>query len=128
MSFLQEILFVGAQSYHRGTIEKRRSCKRAGVSRHGSCGTCLFYSSKGQVMSTFSRYLVLTITAILLGATAACAPTADRRGSGEVVDDAGITARVKTALVREEGLRAFTINVDTSRGEVQLSGFLPTED
>lgn len=79
-------------------------------------------------MSNFSRYLVLTIIAVLLGATTACAPTPEQRGTGEVIDDAGITTRVKTALLKEEGLRAFTINVTTSRGEVQLSGFLPNED
>jgi osmotically-inducible protein OsmY len=62
--------------------------------------------------------------AIGLGATAACAPTAERRGTGEFVDDGAITARVKTALVKAEDVPATAINVNTYRGEVILSGFV----
>ena len=79
-------------------------------------------------MKGFRKCLALVIVAVSLGAMSACAPTNARRGTGEVVDDAGLTARVKTALIKAERVNATSINVNTFRGEVQLSGFVDTED
>ena len=67
------------------------------------------------------------ILAVSLGATAACAPTADRRAAGQVVDDAALTARVKTALIKADNVDANAVNVNTYRGEVMLSGFVESE-
>ena len=78
-------------------------------------------------MNLFKKYLTLIMVALSLGAVAACAPTDERRGTGEVVDDAGLTARVKTALVKAENVSASSINVNTYRGEVQLSGFVENQ-
>lgn len=75
-------------------------------------------------MSSLKKYLSVVIVALSVGAVAACAPTHERRGTGEVVDDAGLTARVKTALLKAENVNASAINVNTYRGEVQLSGFV----
>ena len=75
-------------------------------------------------MSAFKKYLTVMIVALSVGAISACAPTDERRGTGEVVDDAGLTARVKTALIKAEKVNAASINVNTYRGEVQLSGFV----
>lgn len=44
------------------------------------------------------------------------------RQAGNAVDDAAITASVKTDLVRDPDLSALRINVDTSGGEVTLRG------
>lgn len=80
-------------------------------------------------MIDMRKYLIWILTAVCIGMVTACAPTAERRGTGEVVDDAGLTARVKTALAKGEGVgRAAEINVTTFRGEVQLSGFLENTD
>lgn len=79
-------------------------------------------------MGNVNRFYVWLLIAAFLGTIAACAPTAERRGTGEVIDDATLTARVKTALLRVEGLSAFKIDVDTNRGEVQLAGFVKDED
>ena len=42
--------------------------------------------------------------------------------SGDKIDDAAITAKVKTALIGEPGLKAMQIDVDTADGVVTLSG------
>lgn len=42
--------------------------------------------------------------------------------AGEKLEDAAITAKVKTALIGEPGLKALQINVDTANGVVTLSG------
>lgn len=79
-------------------------------------------------MRELKTYLITILVVLGLGAVAACAPTDERRGTGEFVDDAGLTARVKTALIKAEKVNATAINVNTYRGEVQLSGFVDNQE
>lgn len=59
---------------------------------------------------------------------AACAPTQTSRSTGETLDDAAITARVKTEIAQTQGIgEAAMINVDTYRGVVSLAGFVDSE-
>jgi len=53
-----------------------------------------------------------------------CAATATQESTGEYVDDTAITARVKTAILNEPGLKVLQINVETYKSVVQLSGFV----
>jgi hyperosmotically inducible protein len=46
---------------------------------------------------------------------------------GAKVDDALITAKVKTAFIRDDSIKALDIAVNTNNGEVQLSGFVANE-
>lgn len=55
-----------------------------------------------------------------------CAGTTTSQSTGEYVDDAATTAKVKTALVRDEVVKAMQVDVDTFKGAVQLSGFVDT--
>lgn len=58
----------------------------------------------------------------------ACAPTQTSRSTGETLDDAAITARVKTEIAQTQGIgEAAMINVDTYRGVVSLAGFVDSE-
>jgi osmotically-inducible protein OsmY len=47
--------------------------------------------------------------------------------TGEIVDDAAITAKVKARLAQEPGVSALAITVDTYSGVVILSGFVESE-
>ncbi len=49
------------------------------------------------------------------------------RTGGEVVDDASITAKVKSALLAEKDVNSFDIKVETFNGTVQLSGFVNSQ-
>jgi len=49
------------------------------------------------------------------------------RTAGQAIDDAGITAKVKAALIAEKGVSGMSINVDTSGGTVTLSGKVPDQ-
>ena len=51
-----------------------------------------------------------------------------RRTAGGFVDDAALTAKVKTALIRDREVPAHDVNVTTYRGLVQLSGFVQNEE
>lgn len=53
-----------------------------------------------------------------------CAGTATHQSTGEYVDDAAVTAKVKTALVRDPVVKALQVDVTTFKGNVQLSGFV----
>jgi hyperosmotically inducible periplasmic protein len=46
---------------------------------------------------------------------------------GETVDDAGITAQVKTALLNDPDVGGLRIDVDTSQGLVTLSGIVKSK-
>ena len=56
-----------------------------------------------------------------------CAPTTTKRGTGEVVDDATITTKVKSALIADPDVKGTQVNVNTYRGVVSLSGFVNNE-
>jgi hyperosmotically inducible protein len=49
------------------------------------------------------------------------------RSTGDVVDDAALTAKVKAALIDDELTKAGEINVETRQGVVQLAGFVNTD-
>ena len=52
-----------------------------------------------------------------------CASQTSRESTGEYIDDTAITAKVKAALVADKEVSAMSVNVETFRGVVQLSGF-----
>ena len=58
---------------------------------------------------------------------AACSSSPTSESTGEYVDDATITSKVKTALLNDSGLKSFNISVETYKDAVQLSGFVNTD-
>jgi hyperosmotically inducible periplasmic protein len=64
----------------------------------------------------------------LVSLSTGCAGTATRQSTGEYVDDASITAKVKAALVKDEVVKAMQVDVTTFKGNVQLSGFVDTAE
>jgi hyperosmotically inducible protein len=64
------------------------------------------------------------MAAALTATIAACAPMQGRETTGEYVDDATITAKIKSELVRDNQLPASQIRVETMQQVVQLSGFV----
>lgn len=73
------------------------------------------------------------VTILALGASAAtftsgCAGTATKESTGEYIDDAATTTKVKAAFVKDPLVKALAVNVDTFKGAVQLSGFVDTAE
>jgi osmotically-inducible protein OsmY len=60
----------------------------------------------------------------MVGALTGCASTSTSESTGEYVDDATITAKVKAAILNEPGLKSLQISVETYKDVVQLSGFV----
>lgn len=70
------------------------------------------------------RVLSLLICIGLVVAFLGCASTPKKAGTGEYIDDSVITTKVKAAILDEPTLKVMQINVETFKGEVQLSGFV----
>jgi osmotically-inducible protein OsmY len=76
-------------------------------------------------LATFLKSL---FASILILAMVACAPTAKREGTGEYMDDALVTTKVKAALAADPNVKATEVKVETFKGMVQLSGFVSSKE
>lgn len=68
----------------------------------------------------------LAVVAILGGSVAACSSTPTQESTGEYVDSATITTKVKAQLIKDPVTKASQISVETFKDTVQLSGFVDT--
>ena len=75
--------------------------------------------------NVFIGYLVLLM---LVAALAACGSTRTHESTGQYVDDSVITTKVKSLLAEDNFLKSFQISVETYKGEVQLSGFVNSQN
>lgn len=71
--------------------------------------------------------LACAVTAVALLTTAGCAVTRGQQSVGAYVDDATITASIKTRFVENKQVDANAIKVETLNGNVILSGFAKNE-
>lgn len=78
--------------------------------------------------TTVRGFAALVSLAAGLALYSGCAGTPTRKSTGEMVDDAGITAKVKTAFAQDPGVKAMDVKVDTFKGTVQLNGFVNTAE
>jgi hyperosmotically inducible protein len=77
-----------------------------------------------KLISLIALLGILTIGSLAGG----CAATSTSDSTGGYVDDATITAKVKTALLKDDDVKSFEIKVETMKGVVQLSGFVDNSD
>ncbi len=77
-------------------------------------------------MKTSNR-IATFLFAVSLITLAGCASTAKHEGTGEYIDDAAITTKVKAVIFNEPTLKSREINVETFKGAVQLSGFVSSQ-
>ena len=76
-----------------------------------------------------SKIMLAIVLGLALGACATeSKQQAPKETTGEYVDDATVTAKVKTAIASDVGVKAASnVNVETYRGVVQLSGFADSD-
>jgi hyperosmotically inducible protein len=78
-------------------------------------------------MKQLGKYLSALFLAVMLVTTVGCASTSKQEGTGEYVDDAIITTKVKAAFINDPLVKANEVNVETFKGAVQLSGFVSSQ-
>lgn len=71
-----------------------------------------------------AQRLATMLFAATLIAVSGCASTPNSEGTGEYIADSVITAKVKASIFNEPTIKASEINVETYKGDVQLSGFV----
>lgn len=79
------------------------------------------------MVNSLLRRTLAVASFTVFAALAACASTAGQEGTGEYVDDAIITTKVKTAILNDPELKMTEINVETFKGKVQLSGYVNSQ-
>lgn len=78
-------------------------------------------------MKQLGKYLSALFLAVMLVTAVGCASTSKQEGTGEYVDDAVITTKVKAAIFEDATLKVAEVNVETFKGVVQLSGFVNSQ-
>jgi osmotically-inducible protein OsmY len=70
------------------------------------------------------RKFKLIIGILLIILIAGCAGGTTHESTGEYLDDAVLTTKVKASILGDSRLKLLQINVETFKGVVQLSGFV----
>jgi len=78
-------------------------------------------------MKQLRRSICAAFLGVALVTIVGCAATTTRESTGEFVDDAVITTKVKAAILDEPTLKSSEIRVDTFKGVVQLRGVVASQ-
>lgn len=73
-------------------------------------------------MNQLKRSASAVFLALALATITGCAATPTTESTGEYLDDAAITAKVKASMLDQPTLKAFDIHVETFKGTVRLRG------
>ncbi len=73
------------------------------------------------------RYTVSVSLALALATAFGCAATPTTESTGEFIDDAAITAKVKAEILNRPTLKMLDIHVQTDKGVVRLSGTVASQ-
>lgn len=75
-------------------------------------------------MKLAQSLITAAFTAAVAVTAVGCSSTPERASAGEYIDDAVITTKVKAAFANDPNVKATEVNVETFKGDVQLSGFV----
>lgn len=75
-------------------------------------------------MKIAQRLATAAFTAVVAITAVGCSSNPTSKTAGEYVDDAMITTKVKAAFAADPTVKATEVNVETFKGDVQLSGFV----
>jgi len=75
-------------------------------------------------MKIAQRLVTAVFTAAVAITAVGCSSSPTAKTAGEYVDDAVITSKVKAAFAADPNVKATEVNVETYKGDVQLSGFV----
>jgi osmotically-inducible protein OsmY len=79
------------------------------------------------MMKRWTQYAGLAVVVVAALIIVGCAATSSRESTGQFVDDASITTKVKSSFVADPTVSALSIGVETTRGVVHLSGIVDNE-
>ena len=115
-------------SGHKAPHQRPDTKLQSAPDRHTQIGPCLPGGVHSNAISSPKPALRLFAALLVVVSLAACAETRTRESTGQYVDSAAITTKVKTAILQDPDLKVLSINVTTFKGKVQLSGFVDTAE
>ncbi|MBC7781656.1 MAG: BON domain-containing protein [Proteobacteria bacterium] len=71
----------------------------------------------------FNKAATMLLAMVMVLSVSACAVFSGQQTTGEYVDDATISNRVRARFVEDSQVSAMRLGVETMQGTVQLSGF-----
>lgn len=77
---------------------------------------------------TAARYAACLMAALLGAALTGCTASPTQQSASQAIDDGVVTAKVKAALIEDPLTKAHQINVETFKGQVQLSGYVESDE
>ena len=72
-------------------------------------------------------WIPLAVALIAAMPITSCSSSRTSESTGQYVDSAAITSKVKAALLNDSGLKSFDIGVETYKDVIQLSRFVNTD-
>ncbi len=75
-----------------------------------------------------SAVAILSLWVLLGGTVGGCASTSEHESTGQYIDDAAISTKVKAKLLHDSLTEGLKVDVNTNSGVVQLSGFVDSND
>lgn len=87
----------------------------------------VWYLPKSLAMNQLKRSASAVFLALTLITMLGCAATQTRESTGQFVDDAAITTKVKAAILDRPTLKLLDIHVETDRGVVHLWGIVASQ-
>ena len=78
--------------------------------------------------TTFAALLIAAFATTTLLSVSGCASGGTRRSTGEFIDDGALTAKVKTAMLRDTVVRGLDVGINSYLGVVQLNGWVDTPE
>lgn len=83
----------------------------------------------GNIMKIFdsARVVLFGLAVVLSLSVSGCAGSRRQESTGEYFDDVSLTARVKTSILGDAGVKFLQVHVESFKGIVQLSGFVDSE-
>jgi hyperosmotically inducible periplasmic protein len=72
-------------------------------------------------------WIPLAVALVAAMPIAGCSSSSTTESTGQYVDSAAITTKVKAALLNDSGLESFDISVETFKDVVQLTGFVNSD-
>jgi hyperosmotically inducible protein len=91
---------------------------------------CFHDPERRIAMKTLFRHAVtaVSLSVLLGGPLYGCASTPGHESTGQYIDDASITTKVKAKLLNDSITEGLKVDVNTDRGMVQLSGFADNDN
>lgn len=79
-------------------------------------------------MKLVKKLAAAIVVSLALLTVSGCASAPKQESTGEYIDDAVITTKVRAAIFNEPSLKSSEIKVVTYKGDVQLSGFVSSAE